>query len=62
MVCVQKSEKGRVQKMGQNQQNLRQTAISQAKNKLFTNFQRLESTTIHGLPNFTHYYLKLWLW
>ena len=50
--------------MGQNQQNLRhiQTAISQAKNKLFTNFQRLESTTIHGLPYFTHYYVKLWLW
>ena len=36
--------------MGQNQQNLRQlqTAISQAGNKLLTNFQSLESTTKHG--------------
>ena len=36
--------------MGQNQQNLRQiqTVISQARNKLFTNFQRLEPSTIHG--------------
>ena len=25
-----------------------QTAISQVRNKLLTNFQRLESTTIHG--------------
>ena len=41
-------EKG--QKMGQNQQNLRQleTAISEARNKLLTNFQRPVSTTIHG--------------
>ena len=36
--------------MGQNQQNLGhfQTTMSQARNKLLTNFQRLESTTIHG--------------
>ena len=36
--------------MGQKYQNLRhlQTAISQAGNKLLTNFQRLESTTRHG--------------
>ena len=35
--------------MGQKCQNLGhlQTAISQARNKLLTNFQRLESTTIH---------------
>ena len=31
----------------QNQEQL-QTAISQARNKLLTNFQRLESTTRHG--------------
>ena len=36
--------------MGQKYQNLEhlQTAISQARNQLLTNFQRLESTTIHG--------------
>ena len=36
--------------MGQKCQNLRQlqTAISQARNKLLTNFQRLELTTRHG--------------
>ena len=36
--------------MGQKCQNLRQlqTSISQARNKLLTNFQRLESTTRHG--------------
>ena len=36
--------------MRQKYQNLRllQTAISQGRNKLLTNFQRLESTTIHG--------------
>ena len=36
--------------MGQKYQNLRhlQTAIFQARNKLLTNFQRLESTTRHG--------------
>ena len=36
--------------MGQKYQNLGhlQTAISQASNKLLRNFQRLESTTIHG--------------
>ena len=36
--------------MGQNQQNLRhhQTAISQARNKLLINFERLGSTTRHG--------------
>ena len=36
--------------MRQNQQNLGhlQTSISQGRNKVFTNFQRLESTTRHG--------------
>ena len=36
--------------MVQKCQNVRQleTAIYQARNKLLTNFQRLESTTIHG--------------
>ena len=36
--------------MRQKYQHLRhlQTAISQVTNKLLTNFQRLESTTIHG--------------
>ena len=36
--------------MGQKCQNLGhlQTTISQARNKLLTNFQRLKSTTIHG--------------
>ena len=36
--------------MGQKCQNLRhhQTAISHARNKLLTKFQRLESTTMHG--------------
>ena len=36
--------------MGQKYQNLRhlQTVISQGRNKLLTNFQRLESTTRHG--------------
>ena len=36
--------------MGQKCQNMRQleTAIYQVRNKLLTNFQRLESTTIHG--------------
>ena len=36
--------------MGQKYQNLGhlQTAISQARNKLLTSFQRLESTTRHG--------------
>ena len=35
--------------MGQNQQNPRQleTAISEARNKLLRNFQRLELSTIH---------------
>ena len=38
------------QKMGQKWHNLRQlqTAISQARNKLLTNFQKLESTARHG--------------
>ena len=38
------------QKVRQKWHNLRQlqTAISQARNRLLTNFQRLESTTIHG--------------
>ena len=38
------------QKVRQKYQNLGhlQTAIYQARNKLLTNFQRLESTTIHG--------------
>ena len=36
--------------MGQNQQNLGQlqNAISQARNELLINFQRLQSSTIHG--------------
>ena len=36
--------------MGQNQQNLGhlQTPISQARNKLLTNFQRLKPSTTHG--------------
>ena len=48
-VCSKKIDMERV-KMGQKYQNLRQlqTAISQARNRLLTNFQRLESTTIHG--------------
>ena len=47
------------QKMGQKYQNLRQlqTAISQARNKLLTYFQRLESTARHG--NAKLQYLKL---
>ena len=48
-VCPNKLQ-GDDQKVRQNQQNLRhlQTVISQVRNKLLTNFQRLESTTIHG--------------
>ena len=41
---------GNDKKMGQKCQNLGhlQTPISQATNKILTNFQRLEATTIHG--------------
>merc|ERR1711983_320586 len=48
-VCQNKQqEEG--QKVRQKYQNMRhlQTAIYQARNKLLTNFQRLESSTIHG--------------
>ena len=50
MESVQKSNMGMTKKVRQKYQNLRQlqTAISQARNKLLTNFQRLESTTRHG--------------
>ena len=48
-VCSKKWH-GDDKKMGQKYQNLGhlQTAISQARNKLLTNFQRLQSTTRHG--------------
>ena len=48
-VCPNKWQ-GDDKKVRQKYQNLGhlQTAISQARNKLLTNFQRLESTTIHG--------------
>ena len=46
----QNKQQGEGQKVGLKCQNLRQleTAIYEARNKLLTNFQRLESTTIHG--------------
>ena len=52
-VCSNKWQ-GDDKKMGQKYQNLRllKTAISQARNKLLTNFQRLESTNLHGLLYF----------
>jgi len=48
-VCSNKWH-GNDKKMRQKCQNLGhlQTAISQARNKLLTNFQRLQSTTRHG--------------
>ena len=55
MKCVQISNKGRVKK-GQKWHNWRQlqTATYQARNKLLTNFQRLESTT--GCPVFSDFF------